>query len=571
VYTRHILSGCSALIGVSLLFPLSARAESTDSDKIQLLERQTEMLQEQLKEIKDELARTRKKTDQIEAKTKSEPVEAQSPSASVANTVSAEVPVAPRVAKAKPSILPEGVNVTVGGFLAAETVWRQRNMVNDIGTNFNAIPYPFSPLFNENEFHGTARQSRISLLAEGNLDPYQKLSGYFEVDFRGAANSSNYVESNSWAPRLRQAFGQYDNTGTGFHVLAGQAWSMLTQNTVGITPRKENIPLTIDANYVVGFNYTRNMQVRFWEQFNSAVAAGVSVESPQFIFGGSQTTFPFGLGLVGGGAFPSGGFVNGLEVNFQNTGTGDLAGVTVTTDQLPDVIEKLVLDPGWGHYEVFAIQRFFTDNILNCAPFACGPSVTTTGSAYTKTSFGEGIGGSVLMPVVPKYLDFTANVMYGQGIGRYGAAQLPDVTIASDGSLTPLLEFTTMLGLVGHPWEGLDVYAYAGFEQVHASYFNTDGNFNFGFGNPGFSNAGCYVMNSASFGGALPANCIANNKRVGDITGGFWQNLYKGEYGRVAVGAQYEYIKRYSFNGVGGAVTTDDNIVMTSIRYYPFN
>ena len=25
-------------------------------------------------------------------------------------------------------------------------------------------------------------------------------------------------------------------------------------NTVGITPRKENIPLTIDANYVVGFD-----------------------------------------------------------------------------------------------------------------------------------------------------------------------------------------------------------------------------------------------------------------------------------------------------------------------------
>jgi hypothetical protein len=564
------------LIGVSLLFLLSAHAESTDSDKIQLLERQTEMLQKQLKEIKDELTRTRKKTEQIEAKTKSEPVEAQTQNASitnasVANTVSAEVPVAPR-AVAKPPPLPQGVKVTLGGFLAAETVWRQRNTVNDIGTNFNAIPYPFSPLFNENEFHGTARQSRISLLAEGNIDPYQKLSGYFEMDFRGTGTSSNYVQSNSWVPRLRQAFAEYDNTGTGFHMLAGQAWSMLTQNTVGITPRKENIPLTIDANYVVGFNYTRNMQVRFWEQFNPIVAAGVSVESPQFIFGGSQTTIPNGLGLVGGGAFASGGFVNGLQVNFLNAGAGDLAGVNVTTDQLPDVIEKVALDPGWGHYEFFAVQRFFTDNILNCAPFACSAAPgTINGSASTKTSFGEGIGGSVLLPVIPKYLDFTANVMYGQGIGRYGAANLPDVTIASDGSLTPLLEMTTMLGLVAHPWDGLDVYAYAGYEQVHASYFNS-GNFNFGFGNPGFSNAGCYIVTTATFAAGAPAtNCIANNRRVADITGGFWQNLYKGEYGRLAVGAQYEYIKRNSFDGIGGAVSTDDNIVMTSIRYYPFN
>jgi len=44
-------------------------------------------------------------------------------------------------------------------------------MVNDIGTAFATTPYPFSPLYNEHEFHGTARQSRISLLVEGNIDP----------------------------------------------------------------------------------------------------------------------------------------------------------------------------------------------------------------------------------------------------------------------------------------------------------------------------------------------------------------------------------------------------------------
>jgi hypothetical protein len=36
------------------------------------------------------------------------------------------------------------------------------------------------------------------------------------------------------------------------------AWSMLTQNRVGITARQENIPLTIDPNYIVGFDFTRN-------------------------------------------------------------------------------------------------------------------------------------------------------------------------------------------------------------------------------------------------------------------------------------------------------------------------
>ena len=57
---------------------------------------------------------------------------------------------------------------------------------------------------------------------------------------------------------------------------------------------------------------------------------------------------------------------------------------------------------------------------------------------------------------------------------------------------------------------------------------------------------------------------------LSDVTVGFWQNIYKGNYGRVALGAQYEYIKRESFDGIGGTVSTDDNIVLTSLRYYPF-
>src|SRR5262249_10213291 len=274
-------------------------------------------------------------------------------------SLSAEVPVAPRAVKAPPPPPHEKVKGTLGGFLAAETVWRQRNEVADIGSNFGAIPYPFSPLFNENEFHGTARQSRISLLIEGNVDPFQKLTGYYEMDFLGVGTTSNYNQSNSWAPRARQLYFTYDNKsgwfGGGWYVLAGQAWSLLTPNQVGITARKENIPLTIDASYVDGFNYTRNWQIRFVQQFSPVVKAGVSIETPATIFGGSTATAPLGLG----GAFTSGGtVVNGQLVNFNNPGGSFLTGVTVATDTAPDVIEKLAFDPGWGHYEVFGLQRW---------------------------------------------------------------------------------------------------------------------------------------------------------------------------------------------------------------------
>ncbi len=549
---------CGALVGASFLALDPAAAQSvSDSEKIERLQRATEQLQKQLKTLQDEIAQTKKKTEKVEAKVEAAP--ARYPAAPAGALITKGPPPPPP---------PERVKVTLGGFVTADSVWRQHNAVADIGTPFAAIPFPFSPLYNEHEFHGTARQSRISLLVEGNIDPWQKVSGYYESDFLGVAANSNYTETNSWAARLRHGYLTYDNSGWGFHFLAGQAWSLLTQDQVGITPRKENIPLTIDANYVVGFNYTRNWQIRAVQEFGPGISLGVSVENPAAIVVASTATAPAGLG----GAFVSGGIVNGVEVNFTNTagGGGFLNGVAVTTDQAPDVIEKAAFDPGWGHYEIFGLQRFFTDDTLRCVVGPCvAGSTVMTGTTDNKTTFGAGVGGSVLLPLIPKYLELTGSILYGRGIGRYGAGQLPDVTIAADGSLTPITGLTAMVGLIGHPWEGLDVYAYAGLEQVNANFFNV-GTTLFGLGNPGFSNAGCLITTPFSFAGNTPANCIANNRRLSDVTVGFWQNVYKGDYGRVAVGAQYEYIKREVFEGVGGARSTDNNIVLTSLRYYPF-
>ena len=59
---------------------------------------------------------------------------------------------------------------------------------------------------------------------------------------------------------------------------------MATQDRVGITPRQENIPLTIDAQYVVGFNWARQWQVRFVKDFDDhRIWAGLSLEEPQVV------------------------------------------------------------------------------------------------------------------------------------------------------------------------------------------------------------------------------------------------------------------------------------------------
>ena len=46
--------------------------------------------------------------------------------------------------------------------------------------------------------------------------------------------------------------------------------------------------------------------------------------------------------------------------------------------------------------------------------------------------------------------------------------------------------------------------------------------------------------------------------------------MYDGSYGRMRIGLQYSYTNDKAFAGVGGAPHTDDNMVFTSFRYYPF-
>ena len=200
--------------------------------------------------------------------------------------------------------------------------------------------------------------------------------------------------------------------------------------------------------------------------------------------------------------------------------------------------------------------------------------MANTLSQSSQVTVGEGIGGSVLLPVVPKFLDVQGSVLYGKGIGRYGASQLSDVVVASDGTLSPIKAIHAMVGAVAHPWAGLDIYGYAGLEKADSNLFTTAAAPGVtGFGNPNLVNTGCGTATGAVFAAAPVTNCTAVNKEVDMVAVGFWQNVLKGSYGRVAAGLQYEYIVRKSFDTTpagGGAVSTNDNVFLTSLRYYPF-
>ena len=139
----------------------------------------------------------------------------------------------------------KGITITPGGFLAAESVYRNRSLASDINTPFNSVSMPGSGMNAVSEFYGSGRQSRISMLAEGKISD-AKLTGYYEADFLSAGVTSNNNQSNSYTMRQRQVWGQaaLDN---GWSVTGGQMWSLVTETKKGVDNRSEALPMTIDA------------------------------------------------------------------------------------------------------------------------------------------------------------------------------------------------------------------------------------------------------------------------------------------------------------------------------------
>lgn len=429
------------------------------------------------------------------------------------------------------------MKITAGGFIEAAAIGRTRTETADIASSWSGIPMPNSSSYHMSEFRGTARQSRLSLLAQGKVDPDTDIAAYFETDFLGAAPTANSNESNSYNLRIRNIYATIDRSDLGLHVLGGQNWSLLTMNKKGIMPRQENVPMTIDAQYVPGFTWTRNPQVRVVEDFyDQKIWAGLSLESPQAIVSTGNTP---NTPSAGGSFFPV----------ITTTGGSGFNTSAYSTDLAPDIIAKLAFDPGYGHYEVYGLARFFRDR----------------NHYKNSTIMGGGAGAGAIIPIIEKKLDFQISGLAGTGVGRYGSAQLPDITEKQDGGLATVNSWDLLAGLVAHPDEQWDVYTYAGTERALKRAFGTSSATAFGYGNPFYNNSTCLTEGNSS-----TSTCAANTSGVNQITAGAWWKFYKGSYGTMQVGLQDSYTTRNIFSGIGGSPNTDDNITMLSFRYYPF-
>ena len=429
----------------------------------------------------------------------------------------------------------KGIKLTPGGFLELAGIYRDHNQTNDIATSFAATSFPSAHNYYLGESRFSARQSRVALLAEGMANEHTKLSMYGEFDFQGAAQTANSNESNSYNPRIRHLYGaiDYNKDGSGLHLLAGQTWSLVTLQGKGMTPRAEVTPLQIDAQYVVGFNWARQPQVRVAADFlDHHLWFAASAENASTSFGGT---------------------VPATVTNVVAGSSGFNSAVNLSLNQVPDFVQKVAFDDAIGghqlHIEGYAMERTFSARNNG--------SAVVVGSNVNKGAVS--FGGGVTLQVVPKYIDVQFSGMVGKGIGRYGSAQLPDVTFDADGTIHPIKETILLAGLILHPTKMLDVYGYAGEELQRATPLSGA----YGTGNLLANDSGCFVEGGTCGGGT---------RRIREATGGLWQKIYSGPFGRAQVGLQYEYIQRDLFVSANsnGVPRADQSIGMISFRYYPF-
>ncbi|HEY6766000.1 MAG TPA: hypothetical protein VI386_14645 [Candidatus Sulfotelmatobacter sp.] len=479
----------------------------------------------------------------------------------------------------------KGITITPGGFLAAEFVRRSRALGADINTPFNSLTMPGASQSNTSEFFGTGRQSRISLLVQGQLSNV-KVGGYYEADFLSAGVTSNNNQSNSYTLRQRQAFAQaaFDN---GWSVTGGQMWSLVTETKHGTDNRTEALPMTIDPQYTVGFSWARQYGLRVSKNFNNKVSFAVSMENPQATLTTHGNAANFLLGSAGAG----GGLYNSAVTTCAST-TSSTGAVSTTCSPAasysfnpsPDVIAKVAFDPGFGHYEVFGVYSRFRDRVFPCGDVSstalCGGS-TTAGpnaiGAFNSSKNGGGIGANARWSFYQKRIDFGLHGFGGSGVGRYGTGGLADTSVHANGSLDLLRSYQ---GLTTLEWHGpkLDIYLNAGAEYAsRAADFDPVTGKYVGYGAPLFSNSGCYtetvppVANGFAPGGL--SNCTADTRVLIEGTAGFWHRIYDGSKekvnrGRVQWGIQYSYVDRSTWSGKGLEPEGLDGMVMTSFRYY---
>jgi hypothetical protein len=577
--------------------------------------------------------------------------------ASLATTVSDETAKIKKSIENPSTLHYKGITLTPYGFFNGEAVYRSHATGADLVTPWSSLPFEHADSYSMSEMAIDGRQSRLGFSAEGKVS-WGTLRAYFEGDFLGVGTGSNNNESNSYVLRQRIALGEFE-TNNHWTLSGGQGWTLATENRVGISTAATNIalPLQIDSNYVAGLVWDRMGSIRLTKGFKKASFA-IAAENPQLLYTASIAgNTPY---AVVGSAGVSASFLNQSIsacspstsiVNYSNQVQTDSAGNTVNIavpvyktvnscanlanisfNEAPDMLVKLAVDPGWGHYEVFGTSRFFHETVYPnettngnlyggltdvATGLAVAPALSTSGGVSNGIVLG-GVGGSMRTPNIANKFTFGAKALFGPGVGHYGASVLSDATSSANGLLVPIHNFSGLVTAELTPTPRLVIYTYYGGDYAGredetnssatslaapsadfcatisgvitcsttstAALVAAGGKWGGHWGKPSaaavgygsrlLNNSGCNATTAPGYNGSSTgyyagASCGAQTRDVQEGTLGYWYDIYKGDRGRLRQGFQYSYVVREGWSGASGIGAKGiENMVFTSLRYF---
>jgi len=576
---------------------------------------------------------------------------------SLAATVSDEAAKIKKAVENPTTLRYKGITMTPYGFFNGELVYRTHATGGEEATPWSSIPYEHADSYSMSETMLTGRQSRLGVNFEGKVG-WGTLRAYLEGDFLGVGTTSNDNQSTSYIFRQRIASTELE-TNNHWTFSGGQGWTLATEDKVGITTAAANqaLPAMIDPNYVAGLVWARMGYFRLTKAFKHAAFA-VSAENPQLLYTASLAgNTPYAVvGSAGlsasllnqaiSGCSPSTSIVNyGNQVQTDSSGnTVDVAVpvyktvnsctnlANISFNKAPDMVVKVAFDPGFGHYEVFGISRFFHETVYPgettnsnlyggvkdiVTGAAAAPSLTTAGAIPNSTVFG-GVGASMRLPVVKDKLVVGAKGLFGTGVGHFGASTLSDATSNSWGGLAPIHNLSGLLTAEITPAPRLQIYMYYGGDYAgREDYANagattlaiaaspyfcpatagafpcttapsaanmaaggswgahfTSGAAALGYGSRLLSNSACNTNSAPGYNGSSTGyyaggSCGAQTRDVQEGTLGYWYDIYRGDRGRMRQGFQYSYAVREAWSGASGIGAKGiENMVFTSLRYF---
>jgi hypothetical protein len=229
--------------------------------------------------------------------------------------------------------------LSFSGYLKADAIVSQYSDgtlgAGNLGRDFYVPSLtPVGGVEENTQFDAHIRQSRFRFTTNTALDSGEKLTGVLEFDFQTTVDGNERV-SNSYTPRIRHAYIQYNNW------LIGQTWSTFQDASA--------LPETLDFIGVTdGTIFVRQTLVRY---SNNGFA--ISLENPE------STVTPFGGG----------------------------ARIVTDDNSMPDLAASYTMKQDWGYVKVAGLMRE-----LSYVNKQSGADIDTSTNSY-----GINVSGKIML------------------------------------------------------------------------------------------------------------------------------------------------------------------------------